>query len=459
MPHTILLVDDEPKMRDVLGATLADLGYRPLVACSGPEALEILGREEVDLVLSDLRMPKMTGRELLLEIKRKQPNLPVVFITAYSSVKDAVQAIKEGAFDYIGKPFEIEELDATLKNALQLHDVLRDNQRLREDLEGRYSFDNLIGNSPNFRQVIAAIGEVCESRANVLIQGESGTGKEMVARAIHFNSPRKARPFVAINCAAIPETLLESELFGHEKGAFTGAVSNRIGRFAQADQGTIFLDEIGDMPMAVQAKILRVLQERSFEPVGSGQTRSVDVRIIAATNHNLREAVRRGQFREDLYYRLNVFPIAMPALRDRVGDIPLLVQHLSKQISNTMGKRIAGFSPAALRAMSGYPWPGNIRELQNCIERAIIVAKQPLVDVGDLPQYLFDPRDGRAENGGPPADLDQELERQERRYILQALDQTAGVQVKAAELLGISERSLWHRIKKLDLHIVKRAAD
>jgi len=459
MSHTILLVDDEPKMRDVLGATLADLGYRPLVASSGPEALEILEREEIDLILSDLRMPKMSGRELLLEVKRRHPNLPVVFITAYSSVKDAVQAIKEGAFDYIGKPFEIEELDATLVNALRLHDALRDNQRLRQELEGRYSFDNLIGTSASFRQVIAAIGEVCESRANVLIQGESGTGKEMVARAIHFNSPRKDKPFVALNCAAIPEGLLESELFGHVKGAFTGAIANRIGRFAQADQGTIFLDEIGDMPIALQAKILRVLQERSFEPVGSTLTKTVDVRIIAATNRDLREAVKRGQFREDLYYRLNVFPIALPALRERREDIPLLVQHVTRQISSTIGKRVSGFSPAALRAMADYHWPGNIRELQNCIERAIIVAKQPLVDVGDLPQYLFDIRDGRRDGDRIPADLDNELERVERRHILQALDQTGGVQVKAAELLGISERSLWHRIKKLDIHIVKRAAD
>lgn len=459
MSHAILLVDDEPKMRDVLSVALEDLGYRTLMAENGVGALELLDQEDVDLVLSDLRMPGMGGRELLREIKRRKPTLPVVLMTAYSTVKDAVQAIKEGAFDYIGKPFEMEELEATLANALRLYDVLRDNQRLREELEKRYSFETLIGTSPAFRRVIEAVGEVCESKANVLLMGESGTGKEMVARAIHFNSPRKTHPFVAFNCAAIPEGLLESELFGHVKGAFTGAVANRIGRFAQADKGTLFLDEIGDMPTAVQAKILRVLQERSFEPLGGTQNRSVDVRIIAATNKDLREAVRQGQFREDLYYRLNVFPIHLPPLRDRPEDIALLARHFMRQVSAGIGKRVEGFSPAALKAMTAYFWPGNIRELQNCIERAIIIAHQPVVDAVDLPDYLFEERPDRSDAEEIPNNLDEALERGERRYILAALRKTNGVQVKAAELLGISERSLWHRIKKLDIHIVKRASD
>ncbi len=459
MAHTILLVDDEPKMRDVLCVALETAGYRTLAAEGGQSALALIEQEDIDLVLSDLRMPGMTGRELLAEIKRIRPTLPVVLMTAYSTVKDAVQAIKEGAFDYIDKPFEMEELEATIANALRLYDVLRDNQRLREVLEERYSFETLVGTSPAFRKVIEAVGEVCESKANVLLTGESGTGKEMVARAIHFNSPRKALPFVALNCAAIPEGLLESELFGHVKGAFTGAVTSRLGRFAQADNGTLFLDEIGDMPMAVQAKILRVVQERSFEPVGSLQSRTVDVRLIAATNKDLREAVRHGLFREDLYYRLNVFPIALPPLRERREDIALLAQHFMKQYGAGIGKRVIGFSPAALKAMSDYPWPGNIRELQNCIERAIIVARQPMVDTIDLPGYLFEEHAERlAEDAIPPA-LDAELERMERRFILAALRRTGGVQVKAAELLGVGERSLWHRIKKLDIHIVKRTSE
>lgn len=459
MPHSILLVDDEPKMRDVLSVALGELGYRALTAASGEEALEILDREEVDLVLSDLRMKGMHGRELLREIKRRWPNLPVVLMTAYSSVKDAVQAIKEGAFDYIDKPFEMEDLATTLANGLRLYDVLRDNQRLRAELEDRHSFESLIGNSPVFRRVIGAIAEVCDSRTNVLVTGESGTGKEMVARAIHFNSSRKTRPFVALNCAAIPEGLLESELFGHVRGAFTGATANRVGRFQQADGGTLFLDEIGDMPLAVQAKMLRVLQDRTFEPVGSTTSRTVDVRIVSATNKDLQVVIRDGRFRDDLYYRLNVFPIALPPLRERLEDLPLLVDHFTRQIVTSMGKRLTGFSPAALRAMAGYRWPGNVRELQNCIERSIIVARGASVEVDDLPAYLFDRRDGKPVTPETTQDLDAELARIERQIILDALGKTGGVQITAAELLGISERSLWHRIKKLGIHIVKRTAE
>jgi DNA-binding NtrC family response regulator len=459
MSHTILLVEDEPKMRDVLSTALEGFGYHAIPAANGEAALALLDREDVDLVLSDLRMPVLGGLDLLAAVKRRSANLPVVLMTAYGSVKEAVQAMKDGAFDFIVKPFEIDELAIVLGNALKLHDALRDNARLREELEGRYSFGSLIGSSPAFRQVITAIGEVCESKATVLITGESGTGKEMVARSIHFNSARKSGPFVAINCAAIPEGLLESELFGHVKGAFTGAVSNRTGRFAQAHGGTLFLDEVGDMPIATQAKILRVLQERSFEPVGSTQTREVDVRLIAATNKDLQDAVRTKAFREDLYYRLNVFPIALPPLRDRVEDIPALVAHFTEQIGANIGKRIGGFSPAAIRAMADYDWPGNIRELQNCIERSMIVAKAAEVDVPDLPRYLFQQReDARPEAVRIPASLDEELERIERRIIVSALQKTQGVQVKAADLLGITERSLWHRVKKLGIQIVKAPA-
>jgi two-component system response regulator AtoC len=457
MSHTILLVDDEPKLRDVLTVGLNDLGYRTLTAASGREALDIVQREDVDLVLTDLRMPGIGGRELLQEIKRIRPALPVVLMTAYSTVKDAVQVIKEGAFDYIGKPFEMDELTATIENALRLYDVLRDNQRLRKELEQRHSFDTLIGNSPAFRAVIKSITEVCESRANVLLTGESGTGKEMVAQAIHYNSPRRDAPFVAINCAAIPEGLLESELFGHVKGAFTGAVANRAGRFTQADRGTLFLDEIGDMPLAIQAKILRVLQERAFEPVGSPQTRTVDVRIIAATNKNLAEAIKDGKFREDLYYRLNVFPIALPALCERLEDIPLLADHFAREVAGSMGRRFTGFTPAAVQAMQAYGWPGNIRELQNCVERAIIVAHNEQIDVPDLPRYLFERPTGESRPAGLPSNLDEELERIERGHLLEALRQAEGVQVKAAEILGISERSFWHRVKKYAISIVKQA--
>ena len=457
MSHTILVVDDEPKLREVLAAALQELGYQTRTAESGAAALEQFENDPVDLVLSDLRMPGMSGQQLLAELRRRAPNVPVVLMTAYGTVKDAVQAIKDGAFDYISKPFEIDELEATIAKALRMYTALSDNLRLREELEGRYRFENLVGASPAFHKVIEAITEVCESRASVLISGESGTGKEMVARAIHFNSSRRGGPFVAINCAAIPEGLLESELFGHVKGAFTGAVSPRQGRFAQADGGTLFLDEIGDMPMALQAKILRVLQERSFEPVGSANSRSTDVRILAATNKDLREAVRNGGFRSDLYYRLNVFPIDVPPLRARREDIPLLVEHSAHELAQHMGKPQPSFTQAALRAMQDYAWPGNVRELQNCIERAIIVAKGSSVDVGDLPQDLFTQSPGSHEAVRIPSSLDAELERLEREFILEALQRTAGIQVKAAELLGVSERSLWHRVKKLGISIAKRA--
>jgi DNA-binding NtrC family response regulator len=457
MSHTILLVDDEERLADVVTVALEQLGFRVLMASNGADALKLLDAEGVDLVLTDLRMPVMNGQELLREVKRRQPNLPVVVMTAYSSVKDAVQVIKEGAFDYVSKPFEIDDLEKTLKNALRLSDALADNLRLREELVGRYRFDNLVGASASFRQVIESITEVCESRANVLITGESGTGKEMVARAIHYNSPRREQPFVAINCAAIPEALLESELFGHIKGAFTGAVANRIGRFAQADRGTLFLDEIGDMPMAIQAKILRVLQERAFEPIGSAQTRNVDVRIVAATNKDLHNAVQHGQFREDLYYRLNVFPIDLPPLRDRREDISTLALHFLDSLSAGMGKRIRGFSPAALKGMADYAWPGNIRELQNCVERAVILAKGEMIDEADLPRYLFTAQQVTSTGPRFPVDLDAEVARFERELIVTALNRTDGVQIAAADLLGINERSLWHRIKKYGIQITRRA--
>lgn len=452
MSHAILVVDDEERLADVLAAALEDLGYAATVATSAQAALMAFEQSRFDLVLTDLRLPGMDGRGLLREVRSHWPDVPVIIITAFATVRDAVELVKEGAFDYIAKPFEMEDVAATIRRALRLADVVRDNERLRSELEGRHSFDTLIGNSASFRHVIEQVTEVCETRATVMLNGESGTGKELVARAIHFNSPRRARPFIAVNCAAIPETLLESELFGHVKGAFTGAVSNRVGRFAAADGGTLFLDEIGDMPLAIQAKLLRVVQERSFEPVGASRSQTVDVRLIAATHKDMRQAVAENRFREDLFYRLNVFPIRLPALRERSEDIPMLAAHFLATLSETVGKPVSGFSPAALSAMSAHSWPGNIRELHNCVERALIVAKNPVIDVQDLPRDLFE---GQRRSGGDalPRDLDAELERIERDFILEALRRSNGVQVKAARMLGIAERSLWHRIKKLGIRL------
>ena len=457
MRHSILIVDDEARLADVLATAMESFGFAAQTASSGQEALDIMGRETIDLVVSDLRMPGMDGRALLHAVRRGWPDVPVVLITAFTSVRDAVDLVKEGAFDYISKPFEIGEIEAVVRRALRLNEVIRDNERLRGELEGRYRFDQLIGTSPPFRRVIEQIGEVCESRATVLLTGESGTGKEVIARAVHFNSPRRAKAYVGVNCAAIPEGLLESELFGHVKGAFTGAIGNRPGRFAAAEGGTLLLDEIGDMPVATQVKLLRVLQERSYEPVGSTQTLQSDVRVIAATHQDLRLSVSEGRFREDLYYRLNVFPIFVPALRDRAEDVPLLAQHFLAQFNETMGKQIIGFTPAAMAAMVNYRWPGNIRELQNCLERAVIVARATTIDVPDLPRYLFGDAGGAEPVTKVPVDLDGELARLERGFIVEALEQAEGVQVRAAQALGVSERSLWHRVKKLGIRIGKRA--
>ncbi|QEL21872.1 sigma-54-dependent Fis family transcriptional regulator [Bosea sp. F3-2] len=458
MSHTILVVDDEERLADVLAAALEDLGYRTTAVTSVREALAALDQSRFDLVLTDLRLPVMDGRDLLREVRSRWPDIPVIILTAFAAVRDAVELIKEGAFDYIAKPFEMEDVAATIRRALRLADVVRDNERLRSELEGRHSFDTLIGNSASFRRVIEQVTEVCETRATVMLSGESGTGKELVARAIHFNSPRRGQPFIAVNCAAIPETLLESELFGHVKGAFTGALANRIGRFAAAEGGTLFLDEIGDMPLAIQAKLLRVVQERSFEPVGANRSQSVDVRLIAATHKDMRQAVAAGRFREDLFYRLNVFPIQLPALRERPEDIPLLATHFLATLSESIGKRVAGFSPAALAAMAGHDWPGNIRELHNCVERALIVAKTAQIDIQDLAQDLFE-GSRRAGRDALPRDLDAELERIERDFIIEALRRSDGVQVKAARMLGIAERSLWHRIKKLDIRVGRTVVD
>ena len=458
MSHSILVVDDEERLADVLAAALEDLGYRATAVTSAKAALSALDQSRFDLVLTDLRMPVMDGRDLLREARARCPDTPVIILTAFAAVRDAVELVKEGAFDYIAKPFEIEDVAATIRRALRLADVVRDNERLRGELEGRHSFDTLIGNSASFRRVIEQVTEVCETRATVMLNGESGTGKELVARAIHFNSPRRGQPFIAINCAAIPETLLESELFGHVKGAFTGAVANRVGRFAAAEGGTLFLDEIGDMPLAVQAKLLRVVQERSFEPVGANRSQSVDVRLIAATHKDMRQAVAAGRFREDLFYRLNVFPIQLPALRERSEDVPLLATHFLAALSEAIGKRVSGFSPAALAAMVAHDWPGNIRELHNCVERALIVAKATLIDVRDLPRDLFEGQ-RRSSRDTLPADLDAELRRIERDFIVEALRRSDGVQVRAARILGIAERSLWHRIKKLDIRVGRAVVD
>ncbi len=455
--HTVLIVDDEEKLREVLVVALENMGYDTVTAGTGEEAQSIIERTDVHLVLCDLRMPGMGGRELLKRIKVLRPDLPMIIMTAYASLKDAVEIIKDGAFDYIAKPFDLDVLEATAASALRYYTLSSDNAQLRKELGKVYSFEQMIGTSAPFRATLQSISEVCESNANVLITGESGTGKELVARAIHFNSSRKAAPFVALNCAAIPENLLESELFGHVKGAFTGAVSNHAGRLDQANGGTLFLDEIGDMSLSLQAKILRCIQEKTFEAVGSHTSRKVDVRFIAATNQDLDMVIANGGFRQDLYYRINVFPIVLPPLRERIDDVPLLAKYFAERNALEMGKPSIEFTPEAFSAMQKYAWPGNIRELQNCVERTSIVHAGKKIYPVDLPDYILTNPDIISDNNalisGVALDLEQELAIVERKLILAALEKTQGVQVKAAALLNISERSMWHRIKKLGIVI------
>ena len=462
--HTILVVDDETRLLEVLSVVLENMGHTVLTAESAEEALDILETRDVHLVLSDLRLPGLSGRDLLEKVKTSRPGLPVVIMTAYASLKDAVELIKEGAFDYTVKPFDLNDLEATITSALRFYALGAENKQLRNELRQDFNSRQFIGESPAFRTLLESIRAVSGSNANVLITGESGTGKELAAKAIHYNSPRASGPLVIINCAAIPDTLLESELFGHVKGAYTGAATSQPGRFVQADSGTIFLDEIGDMPLPLQAKILRCIQEKVVEPVGAGKPRQVDVRIIAATNQDLSTAIAGGRFRQDLYYRLNVYPIVMPPLRERMEDIPLLTRHFAEYFGSEMGRAPVMFQPEALHAMQQHDWPGNIRELENCVERLSITSANRIIGPLDLGDCGIRPAVEKAGEAAAetcagaanfPLDLARQLESVERGLILQALEQTGGVQVKAAELLNISERSIWHRIKKLgffDVH-------
>ncbi|WP_342359523.1 sigma-54 dependent transcriptional regulator [Terrarubrum flagellatum] len=455
MRPVVLIVDDELRLAEVLALALEARDIEAFAVNSVVAAEDFVRANAVDVVLTDLRMPELGGRELLHRLRVNRPDLPIIIMTAYASVRDAVDLVKDGAFDYVSKPFEVDDVVATINRALRLGETLDENRRLRREIEQKFHFDNLIGDSPAFQQVLRQITEVCSSRATVLIQGESGTGKELVARAIHYNSPRRAKPFIPVNCAAIPENLLESELFGHARGAFTGAVAARSGRFAAADGGTIFLDEVGDMPLSIQPKVLRALQEQTFEAVGSDRATRVDARIIVATHKDLRRMVDDRSFREDLYYRLNVFAMTLPALRERIEDVPAIAMHFLRQFADEMGKKVVSFSPAAETAMRAYSWPGNIRELQNSVERAVIVARGTAVDLPDLPRYVLESASSASAGSRLPDDLDAELAKAERNYIIEALKESQGVQVKAAARLGITERSLWHRLKKHGIRIDK----
>jgi two-component system NtrC family response regulator len=455
---TILVVDDEINYLTVMETLLGEEGYEVLTAPGGPEALKIAGGSDLDLVLTDMKMPKMNGIELLAEMKRLYPDLPVIMMTAYGTVEKAVEAMKTGAFDYVLKPFKNEELLMTIAKGLEHYHLILQNRMLLQELDKKYGAPNIVGESMAMREILALVKRVATSRATVLISGESGTGKELVARAIHQQSPRAGKTFVSVNCAALTETLLESELFGHERGAFTHAVVMRKGRFELADGGTLFLDEVAEMSPALQVKLLRVLQEMEFERVGGNKTIKVDVRVVAATNRELKEEVEDGRFREDLYYRLNVVHLHIPSLRERQEDITPLATHFLKKYAQENARGEVHLSPEAMKLLIQYAWPGNVRELENVMERAVILCNQSLITVNDLPGELAgEPRESSRLNIDRfipvQTPLPEVLEQIEEQMIRRALEQSGQVQVRAAELLGITKSLLQYKLKKYHLTV------
>jgi two-component system, NtrC family, response regulator len=447
--QTILIVDDEKNYLVVLSAFLSQEGYETVTAESGKDALEIIESTDLDLVLTDMKMSPMDGIELLRHIKARVPDLPVVMMTAFGTVERAVEAMQLGAFNFILKPFENETLKQIADKAVRTFGILKENRRLVDTLERLYCFDNIIGKSRPMQAVFHIIRKVAPTKATVLITGESGTGKELIAKAIHFNSPRRNKPFVAVSCAALSETLLESELFGHEKGAFTGAVAMKKGRFEMADGGTLFLDEIGEVPAPLQVKLLRVLEDMAFERVGGTKTISVDIRLLAATNKDLKAEVDAYRFREDLFFRLNVVHMALPPLRERPEDIPLLATHFVKKYARDVGRTNMTISPEAMRFLCDHRWPGNVREFEHAIERAVLLSKDNQVSMEDLPKDLIGFSDLETPiDWQKLSNLPETLDAIEKKLIQKALALSNNVQSRAANLLGIPRANLQYRLKK-----------
>jgi two-component system NtrC family response regulator len=446
---SVLLADDEAGILKTLGRALREDGHEVVATGSAAEAERLLQERPFDAFVVDHRMPGKTGLELLRQLAQtlgegERPQ--VIMMTAHATVDSAIEAMKLGAFDYLQKPFEVEELLVAVRRALEHQSLRRQHRYLLSEREEEFGHYGIVGKSRAIQDVIQQLELVARSKSTVLITGETGTGKELAARAIHARSAQREMPLIKVNCAAIPEPLIESELFGHVKGAFTGATANRRGRFALADGGTLFLDEIGTLGAAVQARLLRVLQEREFEPVGSERTTSVDVRVIAATNRNLRAMVAEGRFLEDLFYRLSVIPIALPPLRERPDDIPLLVEHFVRKHAQRVGRPIEGIEPAARSRLSAYHWPGNVRELENTIERAVVLATGPVIEAAAI--SIAEPLAGAAAQGLPSARLHENVEWAERESVRRALRQAQGVKKDAAERLGISQRALSYYLGK-----------
>jgi two-component system NtrC family response regulator len=451
--ETILIVDDEKNYLVVLEALLSPEGYEIITADNARSALRLIEESDLDLVLTDMKMPGVSGMELMEQCKKINPEVPVIMMTAYGTIEMAVEAMKKHAYDYITKPFQNEELKVTIKKALENYRLIKENRRLSEALSEKHKFSNMIGRSKPMLRIYDLIGKVAYSKASVLITGPSGTGKELIAKAIHYESPRKNRPFISVNCGALTETLLESELFGHEKGAFTGAVALKKGRFELADGGTLFLDEIGEMPPSLQVKLLRVLQEMEFERVGGTRSLRVDVRVLSASNRNLKETVAEGRFREDLFYRLNVIHIEVPPLRERPEDIRLLVNHFIDKYRRTSGEEKIELSPEVWKAFYAYRWPGNVRELENVIERAVVLNSEGVIHQRDLPAEFSEENIELDVDRFIPSDvpLQETLEKIEEKLIRRALKQSGDVQSHAAERLGITKSLIQHKMKKYNI--------
>jgi two-component system response regulator PilR (NtrC family) len=453
----LLVADDEQSMREFLDIMLKKEGYKVSLASNGEEVLKLAERDIFDLILMDIRMPKLDGIAVLKKIKALSPETIVIMITAYASADTAIRAMKEGAYDYVTKPFKVDEIKLIIRNALEKKNLQKENILLKQVVRDRYHFDNIIGQSPKMLALYDLLEKVGPTKTNILIAGESGTGKELVAKAIHYNSPRKDKPFVTLNCGAIPELLIESELFGHMRGAFTDAIATKKGLFEMADEGTIFLDEISELPLLMQVKLLRVLQDKEFKRVGGTEDIRVDVRIMSATNKDLEEAVTEKRFREDLFYRLNVIQIKLPPLRDRREDISPLTMHFLKKYSEELNKHITGISPETLRILLNYDYPGNVRELQNIIERAVALESTQELTPQNLSSYLDQQpslKKGSIDLDIPNEGLDLEkvVEELERNLLLKALDRTKGIKKKAAELLHINFRSMRYRLEKYGLN-------
>lgn len=448
MRQSVLVVEDEKIVRISLTDALKAEGYAVMAVSDGDEALSLLEEGSFSLVITDIRLPGADGNKVLHQSLTESPTTPVIMMTAFGNIKDAVEAMKQGAFDYVTKPFDLEEMLLTVQRALEVHSITQENIRLKKELSTHYGIPSIIGESKTMQILYGLLDKISRTDSTVLLLGESGTGKELIASTIHYQSKRKDHPIIRVNCAALPDDLIESELFGYQKGAFTGASGNKPGRFELAHSGTIFLDEIGDLPPLTQTKILRVLEEQSFEPLGATKPVSVDVRIIAATNKDLEKEIKKGTFRDDLYYRLNVIPIELPPLRKRSGDIPLLLDAFCRKFNDQMGRNVS-FSPQAIEALLGYTFPGNVRELLNVVERCVALTSEDIITTDDLPQHISPNTPDKIEL----TPLSEVAAEAEKSHIVKILSITKGNRSKASEILGISRKTLWEKINSYALDI------